>query len=172
MSVSLFFFHCRNCWVINQWGQQKTITNPNRYGRNEGGWHFCLCRRVRQVSVEVIIRISSQLWERGTHWVYAESRWQKGALVIWSSEHVSLRTRKKSVNGNRHLTGLHATGVKPYVIEFLVPGNWKSRHWLCNIWACKMGRILLIVVNRPRYHCISPVTPGLGKLMKWVGYPE
>lgn len=56
---------------------EKTMTNQNRYVRNEDWQQFFLFNGVREVFVEVIATINSLPWECGTYWACAESKWQR-----------------------------------------------------------------------------------------------
>lgn len=117
------------------------MTNQNRYDRNEDRWHFFLCRCVREVSVEVIIRISSQLWECGTHWADAESRWQR-VLREYDLLNTSVREQgRKSAHGDRHFNRFACHRCKPLSFLSWLLGT-ESQDGGYVVWAGKMGRIL------------------------------
>lgn len=118
--------------------RKKTTTNQNRYVRNEDRWHSFLFRRVREVFVEVITRINSELWECGTHRACAECRRQR-ALRKYDLLSTSISEwGRKSAHSDRQLAGLHATGVLLYDIVFLASGNWiRGSAYATVLWAGK-----------------------------------
>lgn len=127
-----FFLKCRKCSTSKNSTvlfKKKKKTNQNRCDRNEERWHFFHRRSVREVSVEVIIRIGSRLWD---------------------TLYLSREQTAKGEEGNlRHLTGLHATGVQSFHLSLC---SWllgtESQYSSYVVWAGETGCLLIMAIDR------------------------